>query len=84
MNTTRATGVIIMYNDDIDKELGHPKSEILIVRVELPDDKCSLADRHRALLRIRDELRGTREYDHVSLETWLDGAVPIKRYPETP
>lgn len=80
MSTTHATGVIILCNEDIDEELGYQKGEIVIARVE---GKTS-TDKYDALIRLRDQLKRERGYDVSALETWLDGAVPVKRYPETP
>ncbi len=80
MSTTHATGVIILWNEDIDEELGYQKGEIVIARVE---GKTS-TDKYDALIRLRDKLKEERGYDVSSVESWLDGDIPIKRFPETP
>lgn len=80
MSTTHATGVIILYNEDTDEELGYQKAEIVIARVEGKNS----SEKYTALIQLRDKLKEERGYVVGSVESWLDGDIPVKRYPETP
>lgn len=80
MSTTHATGVILLYNEDTDEELGYQKAEVVIARVEGKNS----SEKYTALIQLRDKLKEERGYDVGSIECWLDGSIPIKRFPETP
>ncbi len=80
MSTTHATGVILLYNEETDEELDYQKAEIIIARVEGRNSR----EKYGALIQLRDKLKEERGYDVGSIESWLDGNIPVKRYPETP
>lgn len=80
MSTTHATGIILLYNEYTDEELGYQKAEIIIARVEGKNS----SEKYEALIQLRGKLKEERGYDVGSIESWLDGDIPVKRYPETP